>query len=202
MIERPKKRKLADEAPSTSYSIGRGNRTHGDERRGNKDGRPPMYPPGAALGRINLVIPMPLYTMLRVMGRGNATRGARSAVKLAAQVMPLWTQDETKVHAELFSKHDGKGNCGKIANEAVARLTRALRTFWDDSDLAEALKAPAERGAPRHISELYQPLFAQATYESAYVDDEPSAFDDVEDSGFTVEELKDIQEAKHMDTDD
>jgi hypothetical protein len=191
MIERPKKRKLADEAPSTSYSIGRGNRTHGDERRGNKDGRPPMYPPGTALGRINLVIPMPLYTMLRVMGRGNATQGARSAVKLAAQVMPLWTQDETKVHAELFSKHDGKGNCGKIANEAVARLTRALRTFWDDSDLTEALKAPAE------------PLFAQATYESAaYVDDEPSAFDDAEDSGFTVEELKDIQEAKHMDTDD
>ena len=105
---------------------GRGNFTKGEERRGNREGRPPLHPPGTPLGRINLVVEMPLHSLLRAMGSGNATHGARMAVKLAAKVMPLWMQDEQKVRETLAHTFDGKATCRQAVSEASSRLERAL----------------------------------------------------------------------------
>jgi hypothetical protein len=114
------------------YGIGRGNHTRGDERRGNKDGRKPLYAPGTPLGRINLTVPMELHSVLRAMGSGNATRGARIAAQLASKIMPLWMQDEDQVRAVLNQTFDGKATCRREVTEACARLEQALNPWGEE----------------------------------------------------------------------
>src|SRR5579859_1353796 len=115
----------------TKYTGGRGNFTRGDQRKGNMNGRSPLYPPGTPLGRVNLTVEMKYHAMLRAMGSGNATRGARMAVKLASQIMPLWMQDEQKVRETLDCEFDGKAKCREAVHEASKRLGVAMRP-WED----------------------------------------------------------------------
>jgi hypothetical protein len=109
----------------------RGNFTRGVERRGNKNGRPPMYEPGTPLAYIHTKVPNEHNTVLRTMGRGNAARGARMAIAWATKIMPLWAQDEDKLR-DLLATFDGKSICQREASAAYRRLERALSTFWDD----------------------------------------------------------------------
>src|SRR5579862_624597 len=156
----------------------RGNFTRGEDRKGNRDGRSPMYPPGTPLGRINLIVEMKHYAMLRAMGGGNATRGARMTVKLASQVLPLWMQDEQKVREVLDLELDGKFKCRQATADALARVLDTLRS-WDDGP---------KSSLPVPLSKRPQaPLVPVAVVEAQEDDDES-------DGGFTQQELKDMKE--------
>jgi hypothetical protein len=132
---------------------GGGNWTRGESRKGNRKGRGALYPPGTPLGRINLVVPMPLYGLMRILGAGNATKGARTAVELASRIMPLEYQDESKVSELLDSTINGPALSRQVTAEAFAKFEHALRSFWDDAEaVSEAVRKNSVIVWPKHKS--------------------------------------------------
>lgn len=66
----------------------RGNTTSGANRKGNKNGRPPEYPPGTELFVVAIKLSNPEYAVATLLGRGIATKGVREALSLAAASLP------------------------------------------------------------------------------------------------------------------
>lgn len=66
----------------------RGNTTAGANRRGNRNGRKPLYPLGTELFAIMLKVPESEYVAAMVLGAGKAAQGAREALSRALLSLP------------------------------------------------------------------------------------------------------------------
>ncbi len=117
------------------YRLGRGgNFERGPGRKGYRGGRKPLHPPGTPLARLVTTVSMSMHGVCRVLGGGNAAKGVRMAVEWAALSMPLWAQNERQVAELLEQRVYGKEQARKVAWESRARLEKALRSFWDDTE--------------------------------------------------------------------
>lgn len=134
--------------------MSQGNRQTGPERNGYRGGRKPLHPPGTPLGRINIAVEMPSHSVCRVLGAGNAAKGARIAIEWAARVMPLWAQDEKQVSSMLQGEVYGKVRALEVAAEAYERLERALRAGWDDEQPLTELRVAPKRFPDSKYAEL------------------------------------------------
>lgn len=60
-----------------------GNTTHGENRRGNRNGRKPLYPPGTLVCSMSFKVSEDLYCKAMILGRGNASTGMRMGTEYA-----------------------------------------------------------------------------------------------------------------------
>ena len=74
-------RKPRNEAAVRAGIMRRGNYTHGPERRGNKDGRPALYPADTTTWRLSLSLSDREFAIAILAGNGNAGQGARRALR-------------------------------------------------------------------------------------------------------------------------
>ncbi len=129
-------------------SRGGGNYTRGESRRGNKRGRSPVYPPGTPVSAFNITLSEDLRAVCLVLGVGNVSKGLRTAIQWAAQVLPLWAQDPAQVYEVLHQRVHGKADVKQSNFESFARLTKALHNTWDDADrLSTVLRTLPRNGA-------------------------------------------------------
>lgn len=66
----------------------RGNTTSGANRRGNRDGRKPIYTDGTETYSIALVVSESEYAAAMVLGTGKAAQGAREALRRIIATLP------------------------------------------------------------------------------------------------------------------
>ena len=118
---------------------GGGNYTRGDARRGNRNGRKPIYPPGTPVSAFNITLSEDARTVCLAMGAGNVSKGLRTAVEWAARIMPLWAQDQSIVHELLDHRVFGKVQAKQLTAESFGRFQRALSEHWEDSARADPL---------------------------------------------------------------
>ncbi len=118
---------------------GGGNFTRGANRKGNRNGRKPLHPRGTPLARVSVVIPLELHSVLRVIGAGNVSEGARVSIDWATKLMPVWAQNLDKVKELLGQRVYGKAQAKSVTHKAYERFERALRSYWDDVDFTAAL---------------------------------------------------------------
>lgn len=125
---------------------GGGNFTRGANRKGNRNGRKPLYPPGTPLSAMSIKLTDSQRALCLTLGHGGVSKGMRLALDIAARVMPLWAQDQSTVYELLKHRVFGKEQAKQLTAEALGRLHRALSEHWEDSaredPLPPSLKYP------------------------------------------------------------
>ncbi len=129
-VTRPKKKLI--------HGYRRGNTTSGPDRRGNREGRKPIYAADTALHHISLNVSEPEYVVAMRLGAGKAAQGARQALLLAAASLPPGgPQTRTEAYAAAVAARKARSTHARtLARLAAARLIAPSidRTVddWDD----------------------------------------------------------------------